>query len=116
MARYHFTPAQLAARSRALQIAVDRYAADGGPTDIETRAAPTMHKWSVFVADDGTRRLHGFVARHPRFGAGVVMSSPIVVMDDEGRWARTEGRLYALGERAPVDDNEPSMEVSGVSP
>lgn len=63
--------------------------------------APLISGWSVVERGSGPTSIAmiGMVTGHPRFpGVRPVLTSPLVAVDLVGRWARTQGRFYRLGD------------------
>ena len=60
--------------------------------------APLIEAWRL--ADGGWKCLLGQVTGHPLLGTTTVVTTPIVAIDGQLRWARTVNTLYRLGQRA----------------
>jgi hypothetical protein len=81
----------------------------GQPEASILKNAPLIENWFVDRRSDGPSLLClvGNVTGHPRLPDGITTTSPLVVVDPALKWARTVGRYYKLGRRAPffaVDD------------
>lgn len=88
-------------RKRAADMArdIDLLASGWRPDERVLAEAPLISCWSVVECGQGPAiAMVGMVAGHPRFpGIRPVLTSPLIAVDLEGRWARTEGRFYRLG-------------------
>lgn len=90
-------------RKRAADMArdIDLLASGWRPDERVLAEAPVIAGWSVVERGAGPTSIAmiGMVTGHPRFpGVRPVLTSPLIAVDLEGRWARTEGRFYRLGE------------------
>lgn len=68
-----------------------------GPTFEDRASAPAIEDWEI-----GWRfelALTGRVSGHPRLGDGLVVTSPLFILDEDRRFARTQNRYYLLGRR-----------------
>jgi hypothetical protein len=74
---------------------LDRLAADRRPTGRDLEEAAIIEQWWVVLAErTGPYLLEGKVA-------GRFVSQTVVAVDADVGWARTLGRWFVLGERAP---------------
>lgn len=70
--------------------------------------APLLEDWRYSMTLIGVR-LVGRVAGHPKLIGGMIMTSPLWVVDPKLRWARTTSRYYRLGVRS--EDNDDDIET-----
>jgi len=72
------------------------------PSAEELAAAPLLERWRfAFARGERGPSLVGTVIGHPRLGdrPGVV-TSMLLALDPDRRWARTHSRIYRLGAEA----------------
>ena len=75
----------------------------GRPTEAEMATAPWISGWRVDFRVDVA--LVGVANKHPVLGEGrLITTSWLVALDRNAGWARTESRVYRLGEPAQVAD------------
>lgn len=63
---------------------------------IDLSACPTLTSWEF--ADAHWSGLAGQVVGHPRLGTGNILTTPLIAIDTDLRWARTLNTLYRLEE------------------
>jgi len=70
-----------------------------GPDDLA--GAPTISGWD-YAYYPGTTQicLVGHAVGHPRLPDGPTTTRPLVAIDTQEGWARTQGRYYKLGNHA----------------
>lgn len=61
---------------------------------VELQGVPTLTSWT-FV-DAHWKGMAGYVHGHPKLGAGRVVTTPLVALDTDLRWARTFNTIYRL--------------------
>ncbi|MDT3687933.1 MAG: hypothetical protein RO009_23160 [Pseudorhodoplanes sp.] len=114
-----YTPAEVVARRERLLNDLQKFASGWTPSADDLAQAPVLSGWMFdFYPGSDLLNLVGVVTGHPRLPDGWVTTSPLAAIDLANGWARTAGRFYRLGERAPfkrVDDNDQVIDVtSGV--
>lgn len=77
----------------------------GVPTPAQLSDAPIISAWRPVITTIGLRMI-GDVARHPRLGSTIAMTSQIWAADDRHRWLRSLGRFYRLGPPADASCSE----------
>lgn len=111
-----YTADELRKRAADMVRDIDLLASGWRPAERVLAEAPVINGWSVVERGPGPSAIAmvGTVTGHPRFpGARPVLTSPIIAVDLEGRWARTEGRFYRLGD--PRDFSFEEL-ISGPAP
>lgn len=100
MADKFYTADDLRKRAADMARDIDLLASGWRPDARVLAEAPIISGWSVVERGLGPAiAMIGMVVGHPRFpGVRPVLTSPLIAVDLEGRWARTEGRFYRLGE------------------
>jgi hypothetical protein len=79
------------------------------PTDAEMAAAPRLCAWVIQPFENGlVSKMLGIVENHPSVPDGVCVTSALLAIDPDRRWARTVSRLYRLGPslESMTDDEE----------
>lgn len=78
---------------------IDLLASGWRPDGRVLAESPIIERWSVVERGPAIAMI-GQATGHPRFPGEnrPVLTSPIIAIDLEGRWARTQGRFYRLGE------------------
>ena len=94
-------PRHTIAQARAVADDLERLLAGAGPTAADLARAPVIDLWRPALRP--AFALIGVVRGHPTVAAGhTALTSDIVAFDPDGlAWARSWGRLYALGR--PLD-------------
>jgi hypothetical protein len=64
------------------------------PTEADLENAPRLTAWGFSPRENvGVRRLVGIVAGHPTIPDGPCVTSAVLIMDKDLRWARTVSRI-----------------------
>lgn len=92
-------------RLKALADDIESISTGDGPTRELLAAAPLLEDWRYSMTLIGVR-LVGRVAGHPKLLGGMIMTSPLWVVDPKLRWARTTNRYYRLGVRSEDHDED----------
>lgn len=71
-----------------------------GPHPEEFEEAPLLTNWWL-EPDTFFLRAGGRCSGHPKISDPFVTTSPVIGLDQEGRWLRTQSRFYRLGQ--PLD-------------
>lgn len=113
-----YTQAELEARRDRLLADLQKFASGWKPSAEDLAQAPVLSGW-FFDHYPGTQVLNlvGVVRGHPRLPDGWVTTSPLVAIDLQAGWARTAGRFYRLGERAPfrrLDNSDQVIDIGEV--
>ena len=100
-----YTAEEIQKRFRDLHRDRDLLKSGWTPKEQDLVDAPVIGNW-VAVLRAGEPALVGVVTGHPRLrGLRRIVTSPLVAIDIEGGWARTEGRFYRLGlQYTPADE------------
>jgi hypothetical protein len=89
----------LAERYRKIAAEFEVLAENGRPSEAEMATAPWLSGWRVDARMDAA--LLGVANTHPVLGEGrLITTSWLVGIDHGAGWARTESRVYRLGEPA----------------
>lgn len=93
----------LSARERAWldRALISIAAAEAGPSAEDMEHAPELDLWRLQVNFFGELVLEGNVRRHPVLGDRAIITSPVIALDPNERWARTVSRWYRLGRHHP---------------
>ncbi|MFC5738825.1 DUF6634 family protein [Sinirhodobacter huangdaonensis] len=81
-------------------------AAEKGPSKSDLSTAPKLNLWIPQVNYRGELVLEGEVKAHPILGDDVIITSPLIALDPDRRWARTTSRWYRLGQCQLVTEQE----------
>lgn len=73
----------------------DILAGKAPPEEVLSRA-PLLNRWRIGLAFSPV--LVGYVVGHPNIPDGVVTTSDLWLMEEDGGWARTFSRYYRLGD------------------
>jgi hypothetical protein len=97
-------PREIARQARRLADALDRLAADDGPSAADLTDAPILTDWRKVAR--AAPALAGIVSGHPLIAQGrLSVTSEVFAIDGGGTWARTWSRFYRLG--SPARDGRP---------
>jgi hypothetical protein len=103
-----YTPEEIQKRFRDLHRDRDLLESGWTPKEGDIADAPVIGNW-IAVSRGGELALVGVVAGHPRLrGLRRIVTSPLVAIDIDAGWARTEGRFYRLGPQYDPPAYEPS--------
>ncbi|WP_371170032.1 DUF6634 family protein [Aliiroseovarius sp. 2305UL8-7] len=69
------------------------------PSPSNLAIAPRLERWRT-VTDRNSTRLRGEVTGHPILFDQRIVTSPLLALDQDKKWARTISRYYVLGEPA----------------
>lgn len=72
-----------------------RFIERSGPTAYELADAPMLDQWAL--ENMALPCLTGMVTGHPEVRGPRIRTSQLWIIDPAARWARTESRLYRLG-------------------
>jgi hypothetical protein len=77
------------------------------PQEVHLATAPVLEEWQV-IWELGTMRplmkLQGIVTGSPKLPSGeVIRTSPIVLLDRDFGWCRTNNSFFRLGQQAGID-------------
>lgn len=99
MADRFYTAGEIRRRAADMARDIDLLASGWRPDERVLADAPIINGWSVVERGPGPAiAMIGMVVGHPRFpGVRPVLTSPLIAVDLEACWARTEGRFYRLG-------------------
>lgn len=75
--------------------------AEAGPSTEDLERAPELDLWRQQINFLGELVLEGNVRRHPVLGDRAIITSPVIALDPDERWARTMSRWYHLGRHPP---------------
>lgn len=93
-----YTAGELRKRAADMHRDIDLLASGWRPDERMLAESPLIESWTVVERGPGMAMI-GTVTGHPRFpGERPMLTSPVIAIDLEGRWARTQGRFYRLGE------------------
>lgn len=78
-------------------------AAEAGPSALELDSAPELDLWRPQITVIGELVLEGNVRDHPVLGDKAIITSPVIALDPDDRWARTVSRWYQLWRHHPQE-------------
>ncbi|WP_045389935.1 DUF6634 family protein [Falsirhodobacter sp. alg1] len=76
-------------------------AAEAGPSALELDSAPDLDLWRPQITVIGELVLEGDVRGHPILGNNTIITSPVIALDPDDRWARTVSSWYRLRRHHP---------------
>ena len=77
------------------------------PDEKDLEGAPFLKDWLI-EEYDGKINLIGHGTGHPTIPVGTIMTSAVLVMDEEAGWARTISRYYRLEPRLDMTAQAPA--------